>query len=159
MCIGVAGTGIGSRIISHLRYGGKELKERHRRYATVAMNSEHSTCFSHVVRPQVKIMVKGEMKTKSVQGSSISYNSNCSSYKLGSNAKNREVEATVNIALAGMTKLLTETPFLRYLLIPVNAKLGNQKTAFHQSQTPCDTQVAQVGRKLEFLAYDSHRII
>lgn len=136
ICIGVAGTGVGSRIISHLRYGGKVLKERRRRYATVAMSSEHSTCFSHVVRPQFKVMVKGKMKPKSVQGSSICYNANCSSYKLGSNAKNREVEATVNIAMAGMIKLLTETTFLRFLLIPANAKLGNQKTAVHQSQTP-----------------------
>jgi hypothetical protein len=44
---------------------------------------------------------QSEMKTKSVQGSSICYNSNCSSDILGSNTKNRDVDAAVNIALAG----------------------------------------------------------
>ena len=107
MYIGVAGTGVDSHITGHFPYGGKQLKARHRRYGTVVKTSEHNTsqrcltCFSPIVRPLVKVMVKGEMKTKSVQGSSICYNSNCSSDILGSNTNNRDVDAAVNIALAG----------------------------------------------------------
>jgi hypothetical protein len=79
-------------------------------------------------------MVKGEMKTKFIQGSSICYNSNCSSYKLASNTKNRDVDAAVNIALAGITTLLTGNNLPHSLLIPVNTKLGNQKSAVRRSQ-------------------------
>jgi hypothetical protein len=34
MCVGIAGTGAGTRIGGHLRYGGGKLRERHRRYST-----------------------------------------------------------------------------------------------------------------------------
>jgi hypothetical protein len=79
------------------------------------------------VRPQVKVIVKGEMKTKSMQGSSICYNSNCSSYKLGSNIKNRDVEATVNIALAGLTTLLTGNTLPPFSFDTSQCKTGKPK--------------------------------
>jgi hypothetical protein len=34
MCVGIAGTGAGTGIGGHLRYGGGKLRERHRRYST-----------------------------------------------------------------------------------------------------------------------------
>ncbi|KAM3578673.1 hypothetical protein VKS41_008873 [Umbelopsis sp. WA50703] len=55
LCIGQAGTGVGSRIDGHLRYGVSQLRRRHRRYAMVAMTNEHnssqacSVCMSPVV--------------------------------------------------------------------------------------------------------------
>jgi hypothetical protein len=72
MCIEVVGTGVDFRMTGHLRYGGKQLKARHRRYDTVAMSSEHKTsqmcstvCHLLCVH-KLKVMVKGETKTKSV---------------------------------------------------------------------------------------------
>jgi hypothetical protein len=35
MCIGVAGTGVGSRVKGHARRGGTQMRSRHRRYQTV----------------------------------------------------------------------------------------------------------------------------
>lgn len=58
MCVGIAGTGAGTRIGGHLRYGGGKLRERHRRYTTVAMTNEYRTsqtccyCFQPVIRPR-----------------------------------------------------------------------------------------------------------
>jgi hypothetical protein len=58
MCVGIAGTGAGTRIGGHLRYGGGKLRQRHRRYITVAMTNEYRTsrtccyCFQPVIRPR-----------------------------------------------------------------------------------------------------------
>jgi hypothetical protein len=143
MCIGVTGTGVGSRITCHLRYGGKQ-----------------TTCFSPVVRLQVKVMIKGEMKTMFVQGSSICYNSNCSSYKLGSNTKNRDVDAAVNIALTGMAILLTGNTLPAFSFDTSQYQLGNQNTAFPSvtdvSLVPVIAGLPKVS--LNFWGYDSHRI-
>ncbi|KAJ2958889.1 hypothetical protein NQZ79_g5568 [Umbelopsis isabellina] len=122
MCIGQAGTGVGSRIGGHQRYGGSQLRRRHRRYAVVAMTNEHnssqtcSVCMSPVVRPQQRIQIKGKWRTRSVNGSSVCFNTNCPSYKSGCNTKNRDVEAAVCIALAGVSTMLsghTLPPFTR----------------------------------------------
>jgi hypothetical protein len=43
MCVGTIGTGAGTRIGGHLRYGGGKLRERHRRYTIVAMTNEYKT--------------------------------------------------------------------------------------------------------------------
>jgi hypothetical protein len=115
MCIGQAGEGWGSRIGGHLKYGCHQLRSRHRRYVTIAMTNEHRssqtcfTCFSPVVRPQERVTKNGQTKLKSVHGGSICYNSACPSYKAGTNTKNRDVGAAVNIALAGLTSMLGGT--------------------------------------------------
>ena len=99
MCIGIAGTGVGTRIGGHLKYGGGQIRARHRRYATVCMTNEFmtsqtcSSCFGPVVRPQKRVLKEGKWKSKFVSGSSICYNGDCPSYKRGSNTKNRDVEA------------------------------------------------------------------
>ena len=113
MCIGIAGTGVGTRIGGHLKYGGGQIRARHRRYATVCMTNEFmtsqtcSSCFGPVVRPQKRVLKEGKWKSKSVSGSSICYNDDCPSYKRGSNTKNRDVEAAVNIAIAGISRITT----------------------------------------------------
>jgi hypothetical protein len=113
MCVDIAGIGAGTRIGGHLRYGGGKLRERHRRYSTVTMTNEYRTsqaccyCFQPVIRPRKPVFRDGKWRTKFVSGSLVCYNSACPSYQRGCNTKNRDVEAAINIALAGTSRITT----------------------------------------------------
>jgi hypothetical protein len=63
--------------------------------------------FQPVIRPRKPVFRDGKWRTKSVAGSSVSYNSVCPSYQHGCNTKNRDVEAAINIALAGTSRITT----------------------------------------------------
>lgn len=134
MCIGVAGTGVNSRIGGHLRYGGKQFRRRHRRYVTVGMTNEYctsqicSSCFFPVCRPQKTIILDNKRIRKSVNGGSICYNPRCPSYLAGCNTRNRDVQAAINIALAGVTAMSGRT-LPSFTRTPVNPKTGNNFTA------------------------------
>jgi hypothetical protein len=116
LCIGTAGTGVGSRIRGNARRGGKKLRGCHKRYTVVAMTNEFRTsqtcvyCFQQLRRPQAKRMVNGVIKAKSITGSSLCMNPNCISYKCGLNTQNRDVEAAFAIALSGVSRLLAGRP-------------------------------------------------
>jgi hypothetical protein len=140
MCIGMAGTGAGTRIGGHLKYGGAKVRARHRRYATVCMTNEYmtsqtcSTCFHPVVRAQKRVLVDGKWKTKSVSGSSVCYNGDCPSYQRGCNTKNRDVEAAVNIAMAGISRMTTGST-----LPPFERSTSHYKTGRHGNREPLVT--------------------
>lgn len=113
LCIGTAGTGVGSRITGHARRGGEQFRRRHRRYVTVSMTNEYrssqtcSTCFQPVTHPRVLKFKKGEWKTVTDKGSSLCMNPTCPTYIAGTNTKNRDEEAAECIAIAGARSLLT----------------------------------------------------
>ena len=140
MCIGMAGTGAGTRIGGHLKYGGAKVRARHRRYATVCMTNEYmtsqtcSTCFHPVVRAQKRVLVDGKWKTKSVSGSSVCYSGDCPSYQRGCNTKNRDVEAAVNIAMAGISRMTTGST-----LPPFERSTSHYKTGRHGNREPLVT--------------------
>ena len=145
MCVGVDGTGVGSRVRGHLRYGGSQIRKRNRRYATIAMTNEHNTsqtcsvCMSPVVRPQRRVQMEGKWRTRSVNGSSVCYNSKCPSYKSGCNTKNRDVEAAVCIALAGMSTML-----IAHTLPPFTRNTSQSYTGQASNRVPPVTGAAQV---------------
>lgn len=130
MCIGAAGTGIGSRIRGHAKRGGKQLQKRHRRYVTVAITNEHnssqtcSTCFHPIAHPEHKIKVNGKMRSKTNNGVSICYNPLCPTYKNGTNSKNRDVEAAACIAIAGMTTMIYGHPLPPFAVNTSQSKTG-----------------------------------
>ena len=123
---------INARIGGHLRYSGGKLRERHRRYTTVAMTNEYRTsqtccyCFQPVIRPRKPVFRDGKWRTKSVSGSSVCYNSACPSYQRGCNTKNRDVEAAINISLAGTSRITTG-----FTLPPFERSASHLNTGIH----------------------------
>lgn len=111
MCIGNAGTGIGSSIKGFNRRGGKWLRNRHARYTTVAITNEHRTsqtcvfCFGQVIRPS-----KEGMKKKN-NGASRCLNPDCPSFFFGRAIQGRDPQAAVAIALAGISTMILKRPF------------------------------------------------
>lgn len=130
MMIGTQGTCVGSTIKKHLRWGGKQLRKRHRRYTVVAMTNEYRPsqtcvgCFGSVVRPSGRKMIDGKLKTVPVNGASICFNTKCPMYRKSINTQNRDTEAAVCIALAGASQLLAGPTCPRYA-DPVITKLAN----------------------------------
>ena len=74
LCIGTAGTSVGSRIKGHAKRGGSKLRGRHQRYATVAMKNEFrtsqtcSSCFCPIFHPAQRKLVKDKRKKVSNNG-------------------------------------------------------------------------------------------
>jgi hypothetical protein len=83
MCIGKAGTGVGSSIEGFNGRGGKWIRNRHARYTTVAITDEHRTsqacafCFGQVIRPSNE----GMKKKNNVASRCL--NPNCPSFFFG----------------------------------------------------------------------------
>lgn len=108
-CIGNQGTGVGSTIKGFNRRGGRWLIEKHGRYGTVAITNEFRTsqtcifCFGQVIRPQ-----KGDGKKDN--GSSRCLNPDCPSYVHGKAIQGRDVQASVAIALAGISTMMSSQP-------------------------------------------------
>jgi hypothetical protein len=131
MCIGVAGTGVGSRVKGHARRGGTQMRSRHRRYQTVAMTNEYcssqtcSTCFSPATHPKQRKLVNGVWKMRTCNGSTICLNPRCPSFQAGINTRNRDAEAAKCILLAGISRMLTGDT-----LPPFNPKPSQYKTGF-----------------------------
>lgn len=116
MCIGSAGTAVGARIKGHAKRGGKTIRHRHGRYLPVAMTNEFRTsqtccfCFNPIIHPAQRKLVKDEWKKVTNKGTSICVNPECTAFKAGRAAQNRDVQAAACIAIAGATTLLTGKP-------------------------------------------------
>jgi hypothetical protein len=52
-------------------------------------------------------LMNRELKNKTMNGTSLCFNPDCPSYMLGCNSRNRDVQPAINIAIAGMTTMLT----------------------------------------------------
>ena len=122
-------TGVNSRIKGYLRLGEGQMRQRHRRYQTVAMANENNTsktcatCFSSVVRP--KRMVNG--KKRSVNGGSLCYNHLCPTYAIGNNTKNRDTEAAKCIAIKAMHELVYRTTLPPFDTKPSHCQAGHEQ--------------------------------
>jgi hypothetical protein len=116
MFVGQASTCTNVRIKGHLRYGGGQIKKRHRTYACVAITNEFNvsqTCcigLKPIVLPTKNVIKDGKLKSNTILGSSICYNLKCPTCQNGTNTKNRDVEAAVCIALSGIITMLTGKP-------------------------------------------------
>ncbi|KAI8394078.1 uncharacterized protein BYT42DRAFT_29730 [Radiomyces spectabilis] len=80
MCIGNAGTGVGSRIRGHVRRGGKKMLTEHSRNTTVAITNEFCSSKTCVFCFQQTELAKRRLpggKTKQVSGAVRCINPNC----------------------------------------------------------------------------------
>jgi len=113
LCIGTAGTGVGSRIKGHARRGGGKLRKRHGRYVPVAMTNGFrtsqtcSTCFSPIIHPMKRKLVKDTWNKVSNKGTSVCINPQCPRYQAGMSSQNRDKQAAECISMSGSSLLLT----------------------------------------------------
>ncbi|CAO3678112.1 unnamed protein product [Umbelopsis ramanniana] len=113
LCIGTAGTSVGSRIKGHAKRGGSKLRTRHQIYATVAMTNEFrtsqtcSSCFCPIVHPTQRKLVKDKWKKVSNNGTSVCVNPKCLRFQAGLASQNRDKQAAECMAISGSSLLLT----------------------------------------------------
>ncbi|KAI8099101.1 uncharacterized protein BX664DRAFT_13109 [Halteromyces radiatus] len=99
--IGDAGTGVGSRIKGHLKYGGKWHRRLCSQHGVVLVTNEHRTsmicpfCYGRIVHPRKK--KNGKILTNN--GTSNCMNPNCESYKQCKNSFGRDTLSSTCIAL------------------------------------------------------------
>jgi len=113
LLIGSAGTGVGSRIGGHARRGGGKMREQHIRYCPVGMTNEYRSsktcvfCFQPVQLARSRRLVNGKVKIVKVHGAVECVNPACDSFKCGYTIKPRDPHASVCIAIAGASNLLS----------------------------------------------------
>lgn len=134
MFIGKEGTSFGSRLKWHVKQGGKWLRGRHRRYATVVLVDEYRSsqtcafCYEPISRPMVKKFIRGKWRTVSSNSSSICYNRECPLYRKHASTQNRDVIAALNICLAGVSKTLFDETLAPFSRRSASAQLRTQQT-------------------------------
>ncbi|KAL0137307.1 hypothetical protein V8B55DRAFT_1578093 [Mucor lusitanicus] len=111
--IGNRGTGVGSRIKGHLRYGGHWKSKTHARYTSVCVTNEyHSSqtcpyCFQKTTHP-VRL-VNGKLIT--INGTSVCCNPNCLLVRSGRSHQPRDSLSALVIGLSGLCTVLSGTTF------------------------------------------------
>jgi hypothetical protein len=95
--IGHAGSGVGTRIKGHLKYGGKWHRKICRQQGIVLVTNEHRTsmtcpfCHSRIIHPK--------NKGKSNNGTSCCINTKCETVKIGKNSFGRDALSATCIAI------------------------------------------------------------
>ncbi|KAI8393677.1 uncharacterized protein BYT42DRAFT_15226 [Radiomyces spectabilis] len=100
MCIGNAGTGVGSRIRGHARRGGKKMRTEHSKNTTVAITNEFCSSKTCVFCFQQTELTKRSLpdgKTKQVLGAVRCINPDCPAVQRGHATRNRDQQAAFAI--------------------------------------------------------------
>ncbi|KAI8881784.1 hypothetical protein K501DRAFT_188097 [Backusella circina FSU 941] len=106
------GHGVGSRIKSHLKYGGHWKEKKHGLYTSVAITNEHNTsqtcvyCFKKMEYPMKIVNEGGKDKVKSVNGALQCENSDCVAFKSKKTSRSRDELSSLAIGLASLSRLL-----------------------------------------------------
>jgi hypothetical protein len=117
MFIGDRGTGVGSTIKGHRRYGGKWKQEIHGRNTTVCITNEHKTsqkcvyCFSPVIHSQKRVPVNNKEILKECRGAFQCINPVCVSVKNKRPIQARDQVSAMAIGLSGLSTLLFQQTF------------------------------------------------
>jgi len=132
MCLGNAGTGVGSTIKGFNRWGGHQLRHQHRQLTPLVYTDEFRTsktcvyCFEPVVCPTTKRMKNGKLVNVSIHGAVRCVNKDCPSVKNRYAIKSRDQHAAVAICLVAISMLFspnreTLRPFSRRRYLPSTA--------------------------------------
>ena len=112
---GAAGSGVGSRISGHLRWGGNWMREELLRLGlVVALTDEYCTsktcvyCFERLKFQKSRRLVGTTVKTKSVHGSVVCVNPECPAVMAGYATRPRDTNAAVGILLSAASVMLNE---------------------------------------------------
>ncbi|KAI8878913.1 hypothetical protein K501DRAFT_194759 [Backusella circina FSU 941] len=115
--IGDRGTGVGSTISRHNRYGGTWKVKIHGRYTASCITNEHNSsqtcvyCFKKVVHQKKEKKIHGKVKRVDSNGSSICINPDCVAFKVGQAVQSRDKQSALLIGLHGVSRLLIGAPF------------------------------------------------
>ncbi|KAI9267569.1 hypothetical protein EDC94DRAFT_514982 [Helicostylum pulchrum] len=116
MFVGDRGTGVGSRIKDHQRYGGRWLEELRGKRGVVCIANKHNIsqtclyCFEKLEHPCQLVTKQGKVKEKKISGVLLCVNPACVSVKYGQSTKARDSLSALAIGLSGAsTCFLGET--------------------------------------------------
>lgn len=124
---GAAGSGVGSRIGGHLRWGGKWMRQELLRLGiVVALTDEYCTsktcvhCFQRLQLQRSRRLIGTDIKTRRVHGSVVCVNPLCPAVKAGYATRPRDSNAAVRILLSAASVMLTDAqwplaPYSRYI--------------------------------------------
>ncbi|OAD01397.1 hypothetical protein MUCCIDRAFT_112842 [Mucor lusitanicus CBS 277.49] len=113
ICVGDRGTGVGSRIRGHLRYGGFWKPKNRSHYISVCVTNEHNIsqtcgfCFHKITHPVV--MANGKLKT--INGTFVFVNPECILVKYGRSYQGRDSLFAFLVGLSGLCNILLGTTF------------------------------------------------
>jgi hypothetical protein len=127
MFIGDKGTGFGSRINGHMKYGGKWKEEAHSQDTNVVITNEgftpklYSFCCQYPNHPLQKKSNNTMVKPKS---SSLCKNLDCILYKHHQSANARDSLSVLSIAIVGATSVLFNAHLYPYTSNPSSPNTG-----------------------------------
>ncbi|KAI8360535.1 hypothetical protein B0O80DRAFT_398351, partial [Mortierella sp. GBAus27b] len=114
LCIGDAGTGVGSRIKGFSKRGGRKFRREHSRHTVVAVTPEYRTsktcafCFYTLQKAQHRRLKNGSIVDVAINGALMCWNPKCPSFVNGNSISNRDHHAAFNIGLVGASMMLSE---------------------------------------------------
>lgn len=114
MCIGLAGTGVGSRLKGRLRRGGMWHRKQHLQAGPVIVQDEFRTsqtcmtCFSPLIKMPATIIKDGKKTKRTVNGALTCINQQCDSFKKGTNTFSRDALSAKAMAVNGATMMLSK---------------------------------------------------
>ena len=127
MFIGDRGTGVGSRLKGHLKYGGKWKPKLHAVSSAIHFTNEHKTsqtcmfCFGPLTHP--KRTSKDKPAKKTVNGAFWCLNPRCISVRSHKPIQSRDKTSALAIVVSGLSNLIFNEP------LPVfNPKLSQSYT-------------------------------
>jgi hypothetical protein len=132
MFIGDRGTGVGSRIKGHLRYGGKWKEQLHSQYTNVCITNEHYTsqtcvfCYSKLAHPTIHKRIKGKSIKARNKGSFLCYNPKCPLVSTSRAVQSRDKMSAFAIGLSGLATVLFGQTF------PAFTNISHSHTVFIQ---------------------------
>ena len=131
MLIGDRGTGVGSRIKGHLRYGGKWKQILHGRHTQVCIVNENNTsqtcvyCFHKLHHAVQKRTIKGKEVKQINRGSFRCINQQCAARNKA--IMSRDTLSALAIALSGTAQLLFQQTFPAF-----STNTSQSNTEFHK---------------------------
>ncbi|KAI9264014.1 hypothetical protein EDC94DRAFT_517810 [Helicostylum pulchrum] len=111
MFVGDRGTGVGSRIKGHRRYGGRRLEED-----VVCITNEHNTSqtclyyFEKLEHPRQLVTKQGKVREKKISGVLLCVNPACVSVKYGQSTKARDSLSALAIGFSGASTCFLGKP-------------------------------------------------
>ena len=125
LAYGTAGSGAGSRIHGHVRWGGKWLREQLLRQDVVVVVTDEfctsktcTSCFQRLQLQKSRRLVGGQIKTRAVNGAVVCPNPLCPAVRAGYATRPRDSNAALGILLAMASVALPDRKDPPWPLLP-----------------------------------------
>ncbi|KAI9494377.1 hypothetical protein BDB00DRAFT_818936 [Zychaea mexicana] len=105
MCVGLAGTGVGSHLRGRPRRGGRKMRNEHRICCPVVLQNEYRT----MMATATKATKNGKIKSVKVHGALQCVNRDCPAVRVGYTTFSRDSLSSTAMIIAAVTQLFSPT--------------------------------------------------